>query len=273
MTTRDQLNMQYWQTAEPSVKSISDNIFRDYLLGKKITDCKKLSLLHDLQFYLDIIQQQRETDMGNGLFNGIDYYKTLFCIPKIKKQLRCIGIEGKIFDELFNVYSQDVLFGEGIGSMIIEGVVNPFHIRSADQITQGYTTYTVPSSITNQYITYIINQQAASNYDIIVIRKNIYQDTIFPNLLPANCMFLYVIFENQLNLTAQLSMGITAGGVECFGSWAMNPLEPVTKGMTTVVVEKEFSPTVPTTLYLHHAAGGDFWGGAVFNLTFVFKKL
>jgi len=268
MTIREQLQMQYWQVAEKTLVSLADNIVTDYVFGKKIHDDRKLTLLHNLQFYLDILQQQIEADIGNGSFSGISYYKTLFCIDKIQKQLRCTGIDNNILAELFSIYLQDISVGQGIGSMIIQGAVNPFHIRPAGQPSTGYNPILVPVHTPGPWPPIYVCPLPPCGYDIMVVRTNVKQDTTFPNLLPANCQFVNLTFKNLTVNVAQLSMGITVGGVECFGSWGLSP-----SGLTTAIVNKSFSSTLPTTLYLNHASAGDDWGGAIFDLTFWFKKL
>jgi hypothetical protein len=267
MTTRENLQMQYYQIAEKTLVGLTDSIVSDFVFGKRIRDTRKLSLLHDLQFYFDIIEQQIEVDVTNNVFSGISYYKTLFCTDKIKKQLRCVGIDNNILSQLFNLYLQQALFGSGIGSMIIQGAVNPFHIRPSGVGGVGYNITLNPVPSPSPYPPYPVPQPTCG-YDIIVVRTNISQDTTFTNLLPANCQFVNLTFKNLTANVAQLSMGITAGGVECFGSWGLSP-----SGITTVPVIKTFSTTLPTTLYLNHASIGDDWGGAIFDLTFWFKKL
>ena len=271
MTTREQLQMNYWQIAEGTLVSLSDSIISDYVFGKKITDDCKVSLLHNLWFYLDILQQKKEDDIASGSFSGMDTYKSLFCTSKIIKQLRCTGIDSTIIQQLFNVYLQDITTTGGIGSMIIQGLVNPFHIRGTGQTGTGYNITSVPPFTTPGYPPYPV-PLPTSGYDIMVVRLNVSADTIFTNLLPANCQFVNLTFDPQNTNIAQLSMGTTVGGVECFGSWGIGPkTSPVTT--TTAVVMKSFSTTLPTTLYLHHASMGDDWGGAVYTLTFWFKKL
>src|ERR1035437_129346 len=93
MTTRENLQVAYWQIAYPTSVALFGSIASSYLFGKKGCDLKKLTLLSDLQFYLDIMEQQKELDLSNALVYDTEHYKTLFCIEKIKKQLRCTGID------------------------------------------------------------------------------------------------------------------------------------------------------------------------------------
>ena len=136
MTTREQLQVNYWQIAEPTAVTLFDGIVSSHLFGKKSCDLKRLSLLSDLQFYLDIMEQQKELDLTNGLIYDAAHYKSLFCIDKIKKQLRCTGldhIQGLVgtylsIDTLIDVYTFPDITGQGIGYMAIEGTTNPFKI-------------------------------------------------------------------------------------------------------------------------------------------------
>ena len=263
--------MQYWQIAEPWVKDFSDDIVRDMVMGKRVSNSCRLSLIHNLWFYLDIIEQQREIDYSNGIFTND--YVTLYCINKIKDQLRCSGIDGNTISQLIGVYFNDAGFGYGIGSMIIEGAVNPFHVRGDNGQSTGYTSTTVPSSVINYYTTYIINQNINQCCSIKVLRANISSDSTFLTIIPANYRFVAAVFVNTVNAPAQLSLGTTVGGVEAFGSVGMNPLDLTTSGITTIDVNKVFSLTNPTTLYLNHASMGDQWNGAIFNIEFIFEKL
>ena len=262
--------MAYWQLAEPTTVSLTGNIVRDMVTGKKPVDRCRLTLLHNLWFYLDAMQQQKEVDLTQGNFT-VDY-ATLYCLKKIEKQLACSGLSNKLVADLINTYLTDSN-GEGIGSMIIQGTVNPFHVRGDSGQGTGYIGTEVPVNIWNTYITYIIQQNINQCCTIKVTRTNISQDSVFLNLLPGNYKFNDAVFVNTTTNYAQLSMGITPGGVECFGSDGLNPLDLATRGITTIGVNKVFSITTPTTIYLHHAQIGDDWNGAVFNIEFIFEKL
>jgi len=272
MTVREQQQTAYWQIAHPYVVSISNDMIRDFVMGKKVTESRRLSLLHNLWFYLDIIEQQREIDLINGLFYPLSYYRTLYCIDKIQKQLQCTGIEGKTIADLINVYIGDTSNG-GIGSMIIQGAVNPFHIRGNSGQTTGFATTTVPVNVWQSFTTYIINNITNSCCTVKATKTNISADSVFLNLIPGNYKFNDVVFENKTANWAQLSMGITSGGNECFACSGMNLLDLTTKGLTTIAVNKTFSLTTPTTIYLHHAGVGDDWNNAIFNIEFIFEKL
>ena len=273
MTTRENLQMQYWQMAEPETVLLSNNVVRDMVVGKKSSDLCKLSLLHNLWFYLDIIQQQQGIDLTNGLFYSIDYYKDLFCINSIKKHLRCTGIDAQLLSNLIDLYLMEILYGNGIGSMIIQGASNPFHVRTDSGQAAGYPSYIVPVNSWNTYITYIINNYFNQCCTIKVFRRNIAADSTFLTILPAGYKFNEVVFVNTKALYAQLSMGSTPGGVEAFGSMGLNALDPINKGLTTLVVNKVFDLVNPTTFYLHHGSMGDDWNGAVFNIEFIFEKI
>lgn len=271
MTPRENLQMNYWQLVESETVSLTGSMVRDMLTGKNPVDRCRLTLLHNLWFYLDIIQQQKEIDLTNGIFDT--NYTTLYCINKIKKQLACSGIDNWLLDNLTKLYLTDVVNGEGIGSMIIEGAINPFRVRGDSGRQAGYVSTQVPVNTWISYTQYIININQNQCCTVKPIRQNIFADTIFTTLLPGNYRFVAVVFENLTTNWAQLSMGITPGGVECFGSNGMNPLDLATKGLTTIDVNKVFSITTPVTLYLHHAAMGDAWNGAIFNIEFIFEKL
>ena len=138
MTIRENLQVTYWQIAYPSASALFGNTVSSYLFGKKGCDLKKLTTLLDLQFYLDIMEQQKELDISNALIEDTAYYKTLFCIDSIKKQLRCTGIDNipnlvgtyLTISKLIDVYTEPDITGQGIGYMSIEGTTNPFHIAN-----------------------------------------------------------------------------------------------------------------------------------------------
>ena len=112
---REQLKNTYWQMAEPIVAKLYDRITSDFLFGKGVC-MNKLTLLLDLQFYLDIMAQQMEIDQNNNAIYDISYYTDMFGLVEIQKQLRCIGIDTA---PLFSVYTQTNT-STGIGSMAIE---------------------------------------------------------------------------------------------------------------------------------------------------------
>ena len=271
MTPRQQLQMSFWQIAEPTTVQLSNDIVRDMIMGKKTFTRCQLSLLNNLWFYLDILQQQREIDYTNGVFT--QDYATLYCIKSIKKALECSGLSSSLISDLIATYLNDVSTNLGIGGMVIQGAVNPFHVRGDSGQTGGYVSTTVPTNVIQSYITYIINQNVNQCCSVKPIRVNISADTIFVSLLPGNYLFNSVVFTNLTNNWAQLSMGITSGGVECFGSVGLDPTSSPTQGRTTIFVNKTFSITVPTTLYLHHASGGDAWNSAIFDIEFIFDRL
>ncbi len=271
MTAREQLQMQYWQIAEPTTVQLSHDMVRDMIMGKKTTTRCQLTLLNNLWFYLDILQQNKELDYSNGVFT--QDYATLYCIKSIKKALTCSGLDSSKISDLITIYMNDVSTNLGIGGMVIQGAVNPFHVRGDSGQTGGYVSTTVPSDIIQAYTTYIINQNVNQCCSVKPIRTNILSDSVFSLLLPANYLFNSVVFINQTDNWAQLSMGVTSGGVECFGSVGLDPSSSPTQGRTTVFVNKTFSLTQPTTIYLHHAGSGDAWNNAIFNIEFIFDKL
>lgn len=138
MTKRETLAVAYYKVAQPTAFYQFGGVVSTHLFGKKSCDLKRLSLLLDLQFYLDIMEQQKELDVSNGLIYDTAHYKTLFCIDKIKKQLRCTGIDNipnlvgtyLTIDKLVEVYTEPDITGTGIGYMAIEGVTSPFKIQN-----------------------------------------------------------------------------------------------------------------------------------------------
>ena len=271
MTPRQNLQMQYWQLAQKEVVSLSDSVVGDVLFGKKPCDLRRVSLLHNLWFYLDTLQQQREMDYTRAVFD-IDYVAE-FCLKKIQKQLECCGISSTLIANLIGVYTASIATNVGIGGMVIQGAVNPFRVRGNTQQSTGYVSATVPANIIQAYTTYIININQNQCCSVKPLRPNISSDQLFVSLLPGNYRFNSVVFVNHFDLWAQLSMGVTPGGVECFGNQGMDPTSSATKGITTITVNKTFSLTTPTTLYLHHAGLGDTWNGTTFDIEFIFDKL
>ena len=133
MTTRETLQVNFWRIAEQSAVTFFGGVASSHLFGKKSHDLKKLSILLDLQFYLDIMEQRKELDTTNAI-TGTDY-TILFALDRIKKQLRCTGIDGKTVNDLFAIYTQPLPSvppgsnnDQGIGFMEIGGGTNPFKI-------------------------------------------------------------------------------------------------------------------------------------------------
>lgn len=71
--------------------------------------------------------------------------------------------------------------------------------------------------------------------------------------------YVYLFVNNTTANVAQLSGGTTAGGTDLFAGEAI-----AANGVTLIVLD--YSPTVITPLYLHHAGDGDTWNGASLNL-------
>jgi hypothetical protein len=88
------------------------------------------------------------------------------------------------------------------------------------------------------------------------------------NAVPAGQMVELIVFVNSVNNTASLSCGSTSGGSECFTSEGIRA-----NGITTIAVNKTFSMTAATTLYIHHANTDDNWNAITTDVYIILRKI
>ncbi len=99
-------------------------------------------------------------------------------------------------------------------------------------------------------------------------RYGLTSDTIFYGIIPRDHYLECVVIENITANQAQLSLGTSAGISNVFISEAIEA-----SGATSIYINRLFSISSDTTLYLHDEEGEDTWNSTTLNITFVSRKI
>lgn len=102
----------------------------------------------------------------------------------------------------------------------------------------------------------------------VVTTLNRSADTTLTAIIPAGYMLEYMLFEEVSGNAPTLDLGTTVGGNEVFINQEMTA-----SGITTIVLQRVFSLTVATTLYLNDDTAPSSWNGATVNIYTIMKKI
>lgn len=106
----------------------------------------------------------------------------------------------------------------------------------------------------------------AVNGNYVILKANITDDDTWTDVVPAGYMLVYAIFEEKAGNTAVLDLGTSAGGNEVFLGNTITANE-----LTTIVIQRTFSLTAATTLYLNDDDAGSGWNGATVDVYLVMQ--
>jgi hypothetical protein len=98
----------------------------------------------------------------------------------------------------------------------------------------------------------------------VILHAGISADRTFTNIVPAGYMLSCIVFEEKSGNAPTLDLGTTAGGNEVFINQDLTASD-----YTTVVIQRVFSLTVATTLYLNDDTAPSQWNGATVDAYFV----
>ena len=145
---------------------------------------------------------------------------------------------------------------------------NSWYLRSADFTAgcndRGGATGALTENIVNglRLLDARINAMGSGNY--VILRANLNADTTLTNIVPAGYMLTYVIFNEKAGTNPILDLGTTPGGNEVF----LNQ-DITASSLTTVVIQRVFSLTAATTLYINDDDAGSNWNGSTVDAYFV----
>ena len=149
---------------------------------------------------------------------------------------------------------------------------NSWYLRSAD-FTAGCTdrggaTGALTENIVNglRLLDARINAMGSGNY--VILRANLSGDTTLTNIVPAGYMLTYVVFLEKAGTNPFLDLGTSAGGNEVF----LNQ-DITASSLTTVVIQRVFSLSAATTLYLNDDDAGSNWNGSTVDAYFVMTPI
>lgn len=106
------------------------------------------------------------------------------------------------------------------------------------------------------------------NGSVVIAYLGVNSDTTYAGLIPAGYMLEYVVFEEKAAASPILDLGTSAGGNEVFINQALT-----TSGITTVVLQRVFSLTAGTDLYLNDDDAGSGWDGSTVDIYFVIRPI
>lgn len=149
---------------------------------------------------------------------------------------------------------------------------NSWSLRSAD-FTAGCTdrggaTGPLTENIYNglRLLDAKVNAMGSGNY--VILRANLNSDTTLTTIIPAGYMLTYVIFLEKAGTNPILDLGTTLGGNEVFIN------QDITAStLTTVVIQRVFSLSAATTLYLNDDDAGSNWNGSTVDAYFVMTPI
>lgn len=127
------------------------------------------------------------------------------------------------------------------------------------------------SGILNHYLNslyeelnYLYNLIGSNSYTITI--ENISADTTLIDIVPAGYMLEYFIINEKTGNSPILNLGTTIDGSEVFWNQRL-----ISSNLNTMVVQKLFSLTEATTLYLNDYDG--MWDGSTVDIYVVLKKI
>jgi len=145
-------------------------------------------------------------------------------------------------------------------------------LRSAD-FTAGCTdrggaTGALTENIQNALRLLDARLQAVGSGNYVVLKANLNADTTLTTIIPAGYMLTYVVFLEKAGTNPILDLGTTSGGNEVF----LN--QDITASvLTTVVIQRVFSLSAATTLYLNDDDGASNWNGSTVDAYFVMTPI
>jgi hypothetical protein len=149
---------------------------------------------------------------------------------------------------------------------------NSWFLRSAD-FTAGCTdrggaTGALTENLLNglRLLDAKVNAMGSGNY--VILQANVNADKTLTNIVPAGYMLTYVVFLEKAGTSPILDLGITPGGNEVFINQAL-----VSSDLTTIVIQRVFSLSATTTLYLNDDDAGSNWNGSTVDAYFVMTPI
>ena len=117
------------------------------------------------------------------------------------------------------------------------------------------------------YLVRVKNGASINQNDMTSATYTKTDDFTWSAMIPAGYMIEYMIFDETSGNTGQLSAGTTAGDNNVFSQ------EAITGGALTVInINKTFSKTSATTVYINSAQAGDGWNGMSVNIFAQLRK-
>ena len=118
-----------------------------------------------------------------------------------------------------------------------------------------------------EYIIRVKNDASSNTSDKVISYTSLTSDATLTAAIPAGYLIEYMIFDEKSGNTAQLSAGTTAGDNNIMNQ------EAITGGALTVVnINKVFSKTTSSTIYLNHAQSGDTWNSSNIDVYIQLRK-
>jgi len=150
--------------------------------------------------------------------------------------------------------------------------VNSWNLRAADFAAgctdRGGATGALTESILNGLRLLDAKIQAVGSGNYTILKANLNADTTLTSIVPAGYMLSYVVFLEKSGTLPILDLGTTSGGNEVFLNQALN-----TSALTTIVIQRVFSLSAVTTLYLNDDDAGSNWNGSTVDAYFVMTPI
>lgn len=171
--------------------------------------------------------------------------------------------------------TQDNVIEAGVG-LNADGTFTPpansWSLRSVDFAAgctdRGGVTGALTENILNglRLLDAKVNAMGSGNY--VILRANLSGDTTLTSIVPAGYMLTYVIFNEKAGTNPILDLGTTSGGNEVFINQDITA-----SSLTTVVIQRVFSLSAATTLYLNDDDASSNWNGSTVDVYFVMTPI
>jgi len=106
------------------------------------------------------------------------------------------------------------------------------------------------------------------NGSLVIAYTGLNSDTTLTNVVPAGYMLEYVVIDEKAAASPVLDLGTTAGGNQVFINQAMQ-----TSDLTTIGIERTFSLSTATTLYLNDDDGASTWDSSTIDAYFILRPI
>jgi len=111
-----------------------------------------------------------------------------------------------------------------------------------------------------------VNAMGSGNY--VILKANLSGDTTLTTIVPEGYMLTYVVFLEKAGTSPVLDLGTTLGGNEVFINQTLTA-----SVLTTIVIQRVFSLSAATTLYLNDDDAGSNWNGSTVDAYFVMTPI
>lgn len=225
--------------------------------------------VQDIESRVYPLRIPQETDLGSNA--AISYY-VISTTPETTKDSRSLVDTLRIQVSIFSQSYSTLNTIAGLVREALDGLTGEVAGCSVDScwFSDESDLYEDEHRIFHKaqdYMVRVKNGSSINQNDMTSAVYGVSADYTWTAVIPAGYLIEYMIFDELSGHTGQLSAGTTSGDNNVFNQ------EAITGGALTVInINKTFSKTAATTIYINHAKDGDTWNGMSLNIFAQLRK-